>query len=125
MILSTLFLLRSAAMIISFCTLGVSGAQIVSYENAMVVELPDWYPASFQCDNMLFVWDSRSRQVVDHEYGHYLQQMRGLKEYWKEVAIPSEIGGLLYLLHVPIADYKSFPWEAEATQLGKEFRNGT
>jgi len=106
-------LLATTVMILAVCALGVAGAQITSYENAVVAEVPG-VGGGIQFAGLIVVGEN-ARYLVPHEYGHYLQQRQyGTVGYIVRVGIPSLISGAL----LPADRHQSMPWEAEASELG-------
>ena len=89
-----------------------------NYKGVFVIRTPFDAPFSFGIIGMnRGVTDSN---LLKHEYGHTLQlKEKGVPKYLSEVAIPSVTINVLQRLEKLPYDYYSYPWEAEANDLGK------
>ena len=87
------------------------------YNGSFVLVTP--FDASFSFGFIGMSHSQLSANVLKHEYGHTVQMRNmGVVDYTAEVAIPSLTINLLDRHGKLPYDYYSYPWEAEANQLG-------
>jgi len=88
-----------------------------SYRGVLVIKTD--FEASFSFG---FIGLSKSQQTPDtlkHEYGHTVQlEQLGFSDYVSDVTIPSILTNILDRQGTLTYDYYSYPWEAEANELG-------
>lgn len=129
-LLSNVFRLAgTSASIILASLLEMTGmGNIGRYEDAYTIETNADFPSFSMNGFMIGSEKSLNRpSVLEHEYGHILQERLYQDEYLGRVAIPS---AMLNVISMALLDpslfesYKSFPWEKEATELGREVAHG-
>lgn len=88
-----------------------------NYNGALVIKTP--FDASFSFGFIGLSSLQQDADTLNHEYGHILQfENMGVGKYTVDVAIPSVTINLLARLDKLPYDYYSYPWEAEANELG-------
>ena len=87
------------------------------YKGVLVMKTP--FDASFSCGIIGISKDQMDSNTLNHEYGHTVQlENMGLIKYVGDVVIPSVTINILDRNGKLPYDYFSYPWEAEAIQLG-------
>lgn len=88
-----------------------------NYNGVLVIKTP--FDASFSFGFIGLSKYQQNPNTLKHEHGHFIQlQNKGIGSYITDVAIPSVTINILDRLGKLPYDYYSYPWEAEANQLG-------
>ena len=87
------------------------------YKGVLVVKTP--FDSSFSFGLIDLSSEQQNTDTLRHEYGHAVQlKEKGIGKYTTNVAIPSITINILDRNGKLAYDYYSYPWEAEANELG-------
>ena len=88
-----------------------------NYKGTLVIKTP--FDASFSFGFIGLSSQQQNSETLKHEYGHTIQlENMGVQRYITNVVVPSVTINILDRQGKLPYDYYSYPWEAEANQLG-------